>query len=258
MFRSFLKFWQDVSVKTWDEFLKSPDSVRICMNKIVGTRSKNRIDSCLKNNGFEGVPDSYTEDFEVPYCMLQTAGSGDLQAMKAGIQEKAAVIHELHECKKKDGANTSKRTIFCIDAFRTNFTRINFCPISDACKRQKVSDACSDHVRNIVASTCACTRAYRDSILNKIDVMYRSGSLNILKLAPAFLGLDLTKSSSDQLKKCYARASVLPPGFLTTDTSPLLDILTGFQPRPEGVQNLKNLIYAQFDLPDLCENVCQF
>uniref|UniRef100_A0A915HES9 Uncharacterized protein n=1 Tax=Romanomermis culicivorax TaxID=13658 RepID=A0A915HES9_ROMCU len=83
-----------------------------------------------------------------------------------------------------------------------------------------VSDVCSDHVQNSIASACTCTRDYRDSILNKIDVMYHSGSLNILKLAPAFLGLDLTKSSSDQLKNCYARASVVPPGFLTTETSP--------------------------------------
>lgn len=121
----------------------------------------------------------------------------------------------------------------------------------------RLSPQCIQTKNNLIQSACTCARNRRDELLRRIQIMYDDGSLQVLKLTPAFLGIDLTSDltgeNNQKMKQCYTDAGLKPISLLTAHENPFLNLLRGFKPRVEGYQGILNLVYTQLDLPDICD-----
>lgn len=118
-----------------------------------------------------------------------------------------------------------------------------------------VSSSCSSSVAKTTSLMCQCAKTYRDQTIATIDRMYATGSVNLLKLFPVFLGLDLTLDVNAEMKKCYTDNGAKPISALNVIDNPILNgPLLSVQPRPQGIQAVRVLAYSQLDLPDICES----
>lgn len=80
MFVDFIKLWQNVANKVWNEYITTPEKIKQCIRLIVINSTRPRLDDCIRNLG--GIPlDTYPEEFELPYCGLPMPTAKDEENM---------------------------------------------------------------------------------------------------------------------------------------------------------------------------------
>lgn len=80
LFIDFLKAWQDIATKIWNEFVSTPENVKECVRLIMVKYSRSRLDQCVQSVG--GTPlGKYPEDIELPFCGLRMPKSTDIELM---------------------------------------------------------------------------------------------------------------------------------------------------------------------------------
>lgn len=85
--------------------------------------------------------------------------------------------------------------------------------------------------------------------------MYATKTIQIIKLIPSFLGLELTHEITAQMNKCFTDVGKEPISLLKFFDDPMLSgsMQQSINPSVSAVQTVRELLYSQMDVPDYCE-----